>query len=84
MSVQSAVTSQRGIRVTTASIEVSRNARCASSRPAMTTPTFHSDRVDRSAAPTPWGIWPAIAATIRAAVEKSFARKNTHAKQTAA
>ncbi len=73
---------QGGKRITAVSNVLSRIAQCIAIKPAVTLPICNNSRVERIASPC--GCWPNIPPSIRLAIVKSDARKNTHATQTAA
>ena len=72
---------QGGKRITVVSNVLSRIAQCIAIKPAVTLPICNNSRVERIASPC--GCWPNIPPSIRLAIAKSDARKNTHAMQTA-
>ena len=73
---------QGGKRITAVSNVLSRITQCIAIKPAVTLPICNNSRVERIASPC--GCWPNIPPSIRLAIVKSDARKNTHAMQTAA
>src|SRR2546422_8984869 len=73
---------QGGKRITAVSNVLSRMAQCIAMTPAVMLPICNNSRVERIASPC--GGWPHMPPSILLAVVKSDARKNTHAKQTAA
>ena len=70
-----------GKRITAVSNVLSRMAQCIAINPAVTLPICNNSRVVRIASPCE--CWPNMPPSIRPALVKSDARKNTHATQTA-